>query len=283
MKNGLCPVCGAAAAPAAADLPECGACGLTYRAENIPAPAVYAPGLEAGIYGAAKEKLFASALAFLGRALPRRGRLLDIGCAGGAFLKAAAAQGWEGDGVELEPGLAQQAAGLGFHVYSRPVEDCFLDSETYNAVTVFEVFSQMEEPATATAEAFRLMKPGGCIYIREFNAAFHLPLYALEQRGFFKPLGLRPSVVHNLNFRARTLRLMLEKAGFSEVKMRNSPPTSGDPYRTGGQLGGFLTGALKVLYYWLAQALWLFTCGRVYAGSTLIVTAKKWPSDSHRP
>jgi len=279
MKTCLCPVCGAAASPAAAGLLECGACGLDFKTEKDTGPAVYAPGFEAGIYGAAKEKLFASGLDFLGRVLPHRGRLLDIGCAGGELLKAAAAQGWEADGVELDPCLAQKAAGLGFHVYSRPVEDCFLDSETYNAVTVFEVFSQMEEPGRAVSETFRIIRPGGYIYIREFNAAFHLPLYVLELRGLFKPFGLRPSVVHSFNFRAKTLRLMLESAGFRDIAIRNSPPTSGDPYRTGGALGGFLTGALKVLYYRLAQALWLITFGRVYAGSTLIVTAKKWPPD----
>ncbi|MDO8806552.1 MAG: class I SAM-dependent methyltransferase [Elusimicrobiota bacterium] len=275
MKNCLCPVCGAAAAPAAAGLLKCGACGLVFKTEKDPGPAVYAPGLEEGIYAAAKENLFASALDFLGRVLPRRGRLLDIGCAAGELMKAAAAQGWEADGVELDPSLAHKAAGLGFHVYSRPVEDSFLDSETYNAATVFEVFSQMEDPARAVSEIFRVMRPGGYIYIREFNAAFHLPLYALEMRGVFKPLGLSPSVVHNFNFRAKTLRVMLESAGFRDITVRNSPPTSGDPYRTGGALGGFLTGALKVLYYWLTQALWLITFRRVFAGSTLIATARK--------
>jgi SAM-dependent methyltransferase len=275
MKNLACPVCGTAPAPEASGVRECGVCGLVSKTEKDTGPAVYAPGLETGIYGAAKKKLFASALEFLGRAAPHRGRLLDIGCAGGELLKAAAAQGWEADGVELDPGLAQKASGLGFHVYSSPVEDSFLDSEIYNAVTVFEVFSQMQAPAPAAAEIFRVMRPGGYIYIREFNAAFHLPLYALELRGSLKSFRFSPSVVHNFNFRAKTLRLMLQHAGFRDVTIRNSPPTSGDPYRTGGALGGFLTGALKVLYYWLAQALWLITFGRVYAGSALIVTARK--------
>ena len=42
-----------------------------------------------------------------------------------------------------------------------------------------------------------------------------------------------------------------------------------------GRLGEFLTAGLKVLYYWLAQALWFLTFGRVFAGSTLIATARK--------
>lgn len=262
----------------AASLPgllKCGGCGLAFKTERSFKAPVYAAGLEEGIYGSAKKELFAEALRFLGRALPGRGRLLDIGCAGGGLLKAAAADGWEVDGVELDPGLAQRAAGLGFHVYSRAVEDSFLDSATYNAVTAFEVFSQMEAPAAAAAEIFRITRSGGRIYIREFNAAFHLPLYSLELKGLFKPLGIAPAVIHNFNFGPRTLRVMLERAGFTDVRIRNSRPTAGDPYRTGGRLGGFLTAGLKVLYYWLAQALWVVTLGRVYAGSTLIATARK--------
>ncbi len=72
-----------------------------------------------------------------------------------------------------------------------------------------------------------------------------------------------------------SLRVMLEKAGFREIRLRNSPPTAGDPYRSGGRLGGVLTGGLKVLYYWLAQALRAVSFGRVLAGSALIVTARK--------
>ncbi len=274
MKERRCPVCGAAAA-ASGELLECGGCGLVFQAEMRFAAPSYAPGVEDEIYGSAKAGLFREALDFLGRALPARGRLLDVGCAGGELLRAAAARGWEAEGVEIDPALAVKALANGFEVYPKPVEEAGLEGGAYGAVTVFEVFALMGEPVAAAAELQRLLKPGGLIYIREFNAAFHLPLYRLEKAGFFKLLGARPSVLHNLNFRPGTLRAMLIRAGFREIKIRNSRPTSGDPYRTGGAFGGFLTGALKVLYYWLAQALWLATFGRVYAGSALIVTAKK--------
>lgn len=272
MKDMLCPVCGGAAR-AGGELLECGGCGLVFEAERRFAAPSYAPGSEEAIYDAAKASLFEDALAYLGAGLPQKGRLLDIGCAGGEFLKAAAARGWQAEGVELNTALAVKALAHGFEVQTRPVEEAGLTGGAYSAVTVFEVFSQMGKPAAAAAELFRLLKPGGVIYIRDFNAGFHLPLYRL--RGLFGLLGARPWVLHNFNFRARTLRLMLEKAGFRDIRVRNSPPTAGDPYRTGGALGGFLTGALKVLYYWLAQALRLSTFGRVYAGSALIVTATK--------
>lgn len=200
---------------------------------------------------------------------------MDIGCAAGDLLKAAASGGWEGEGVEINTVLADAASSSGFKVFRRPVEELGLPSVNYDAVTAFEVFSQMSKPAEAIAAIHHILKPGGILYAREFNAAFHLPLFALEKTWFFGPLGIRPSVLHRFNFRAASLRFMLERAGFHDVRIRNSRPTSGDPYRTGGALGGFLTGLLKVLYYWLAQAVWAVSFGKVFTGSSLIITARK--------
>jgi SAM-dependent methyltransferase len=270
-----CPVCGGDAGLLRPGLIKCAGCGLFFKSERSFSAPVYAPGLKNGIYGTAKNKLFASALDYFARELPEKGRLLDVGCAGGEFMKAAAARGWMASGVELDPALAVKAAEAGFEVSSRPVEEAGLDGAAYEAVTALEVFSQMNKPVAAALEIFRLLAPGGAVYIREFNAAFHLPLYLLERKGFFRPLGISPAVLHDFNFTAGSLRMLLERAGFSDIRIRNSPPTSGDPYRTGGRLGGFLTGTLKVLYYWLAQALWCATFGCVHAGSSLIATARE--------
>ena len=270
-----CGVCGGAGREVLPGILECGSCGLAYREEKYFGAPQYSEGLAAGIYGSAKARLFVQALDLLDLEFPGRGRLLDIGCASGELLKAAADRGWQAEGVELDAELARQAQAAGFKVTPRPVEEAGLDGNSYDAVTVFEVFCLMAKPAAAAAELFRVLKKGGLFYARDFNAAFHLPLSRLEAAGLFRPFGMRPAVLHNFNFRARTLRALLERAGFTEIKIRNSRPTSGDPYRTGGALGGFLTRGLKFLYYTLAQALWYASFGRVYAGSSLIVTARK--------
>lgn len=268
-----CAACGGEPVIAAGGLLECRSCGLAFRTEKKFHAPVYAPGLDADIYAGAKKNLFNAALARLAPLLP--GRLLDIGCASGELLKAAAGRGWRAEGVEIEPLLAAKAAAAGFKVHVTPVESCALEAGAYGAVTAFEVLSQSDSPEAAAREAYRLLRPGGLMYIREFNASFHMLLYRLELAGFFGPLGARPAVVHDFNFTPRALRALLERSGFKEVRIRNSRPTAGDPYRTGGFLGAPLTGLLKFLYYMLAQTLWVVSLGRAYAGSSLIVTARK--------
>ena len=275
MANAACPLCGQNTGSCGEGLRRCAGCGFVSREKKYFGEPVYEGASELEIYSSGKKDLFDLALARLGRLFPEKGTLLDIGCAGGEFLKAAAARGWLAEGLEIAPDLAGKAAGSGFTVHTKPVESAGLRGEAYCAVTVFEVFSQMENPGVAAAELFRIVKPGGALYVREFNASFHLALHRLELAGLFKPLGASPAVIHNFNFTARSLRVMLERAGFRDVRVRNSRPTSGDPYRSGGLIGGFLTGLLKFLYYILAQALWYGSFGRVYAGSALIVTARK--------
>lgn len=270
-----CRVCGATAVPRGTGLLGCPDCGLAWREEPYFGKPVYSAGSEPAIYRSGKEKIFFNGLSRLGRSLPRKGLLLDVGCAGGELLKAASARGWRGEGVEIDAGLARRASEAGFTVHADPVEKAGLEKEAYDAATAFEVFSQMADPAAAAAALRAVLKPGGVIYIREFNAAFHLPLRRLELAGLFKPLGASPAVIHNFNFGPRSLRVLLERAGFREVRIRNSRPTAGDPYRTGGRLGGFLTRLLKVLYYALAEALYYLSFGRVLAGSSLIAIARK--------
>lgn len=278
-----CPVCGGeTGAGHLPGLEKCAVCGLVFKIDRYFGEPLYGDGLEEGIYGEAKAALFAGALDLLDREFPVKGRLLDIGCATGELLAAAAALGWQAEGVELNPALALKAEAAGFAVSPLPVERAMLDKNAYDAVTVFEVFCLMDKPAAAAAELFRIMRPGGLLYVRDFNASFHMPLARPWVNGLFEALDLRPGVLHNFNFRARTFKLMLEAAGFDEVRVSNSRSTTGDPYHTGGHLGGFLMSGLKVLYYTLAQALWYASFKTVYAGSALTVTARKpWPSDKH--
>lgn len=272
MENG-CPVCDARdISPFRPGMSRCHACGLVWARNKYSGVPVYDDGREKEIYGGGKAALFGRCLKKLAERFPGRGRLLDVGAAYGTFMGMAKADGWNAEGIEIDPKMSSAALAAGFKVYNRPLEDLDLSDASYDAVTVFEVLSLMADPVGAVAETYRVLKPGGLVYIREFNGAFHM---VLEGRRVFEVLGMRPSVVHNFNFTAESLRRMLIGAGFRRVKIKNSPVTAGDPYGTGGRLGAAFTGFAKFMYYCTAQIVYYASFGRLLAGSSLIVEAEK--------
>jgi len=251
---------------------RCPECGLAMAVHEYSGAPLYGPGREKAIYGSGKEVLFKRCLGRLARRFPARGRLLDVGSAYGDFMGMAKADGWNAEGIEIEPAMFRSAAAAGFNVHDRPIEELGLRKDSYEAVTVFEVLSLMEDPFKAVAEIYRVLKPGGMVCIREFNGAFHM---ALAGRRVFRALGLRPAVVHGFNFTDESLRKMLLNAGFRHVRIENSPTTTGDPYGTGGRMGARLTGIVKFMYYCAAQVVYYASLGRVLSGSSLMVEAEK--------
>jgi len=273
MKDRACPTCGGTAIPALEpDMARCRVCGLAWREDKHFGEPVYNRGHETVIYAGAKQGLFKRCLGILAARFPGRGRLLDVGAAYGFFMELAKAEGWSAEGVEIDPLMSAAAAAKGLKIYNRPLEELDLPAGNYEVVTVFEVFSQMADPLKVAEEIRRILKPGGLVYIREFNGSFHM---ALNGRRIFNVLGLRPAVIHNFNFTAESMRRMLAAAGFGSVKIKNSPPTAGDPYGTGGRFGAGLTGLAKVLYYCWAQALYYASFGGLFAGSSFIIEARK--------
>ncbi len=89
------------------------------------------------------------------------GRLLDVGCGGGANAVALAEQGWEVTGVDVSTAQLQLARGRGVSVVEAdaaalPFEDASFDA----AVSVF-THTDVEDFAAVVAEVSRVLRPGG--------------------------------------------------------------------------------------------------------------------------
>lgn len=273
MNDKKCPACGAREiSPFRPDMSRCPVCGLVRLLKPYSGSPVYEEGMEKDIYGGGKFALFERSLRALACGFPSRGKLLDVGSAYGVFMGMAKNDGWNVEGIEIDSKMSLSAEAAGFKVYNRPLEELALPDASYDVVTIFEVLCLMEDPFKAVSGISRALKPGGLLYIREFNGAFHM---ALEGRRIFEVLGVRPAVTHNFNFTAESLRRMLALAGFRNIKITNSRPTAGDPYGTGGRMGAALTGAAKILYYYAAQLGYHASFGRLLAGSSFIVEAEK--------
>lgn len=91
------------------------------------------------------------------------GRLLDVGCATGNFLYEMARTGrWEVEGVEPNAEAArygQKRFGLTIHIGELTTVD--LPAESYDVITMWNVFEHLHEPMANLRVVARLLKPGG--------------------------------------------------------------------------------------------------------------------------
>lgn len=287
-----CPLCAGRRARQLADVGwsrvlRCLACGLIFM-DPPAAPAdvrayydrTYADAGARARIDAGRRALF---LDYLARAPAGGRRLLDVGAGSGEFVALAAARGWEARGVEVSREAVEVArergvpVALGADVGGRWVIP-FPDG-SFDVATLWNVVEFFERPAEQLAEVGRVLAPGGVVFVRAVNAPFQLLGYRarrlLRGPGALARILARGYVFHPLLWSVSPLRALLERAGFADVRVWNSPVSRGDPYGAAGPRRAPLVHALKRVVYGAAQAAYTLSAGRLVLGSSLQATARK--------
>jgi SAM-dependent methyltransferase len=145
---------------------------------------------------------------------PTPGRVLDVGCAAGYFLKTMHEIGWQTVGVELSRQMASYAREeLGLpDVRAGSLESQDLPEQSFDVITFWDVIEHLEDPRPSLARAARLLKPDGIAVIETQN---------VESR-FAKLMGKRwqhyKYEEHLYHFSPRTLPRLLESAGLRQIE-----------------------------------------------------------------
>jgi len=147
------------------------------------------------------------------------GRLLEIGCGGGWFLAAAREAGFEVEGVELSPDLAEWAErATGARVTRRSAEEMEFEPGSFDVVCHFNVLSHLRRPKKAFENIGRILKPGGLVFFLTGNRG---ELAHLDEGRF--PGSDWGTPQHLFHFSEATIRLLLEKTGFETLAVHRSP------------------------------------------------------------
>lgn len=184
----------------------------------------------------------------------RGGRLLDVGCGAGTFLRAAARGGWEAIGVEVSAPAAEHNRAAGFEVFNGELAEARYPEGHFDVVLASEVLEHVAEPREMLREILRVMRPGGLLWATTPNG-----------RGFSaRALGLGWSAVsppeHLHLFSRGAVRSLLEELGFVRTRvvtegfnpfeivgaLRGRPApsahaASNERVKTGYELNAFLT------------------------------------------
>lgn len=139
-----------------------------------------------------------------------KGRLLDVGCGNGAFLRLAVAQGWEIFGQEFDPEAAKVAhASTGADIRTGDLLSNNYDADFFDAITLSNVLEHLPNPNEVMLEAHRILKPNGTFVSISPNPNSYLhKRYKSNWRGlevprhlFLFPPSALNTLTHNAGFR----------------------------------------------------------------------------------
>jgi cyclopropane fatty-acyl-phospholipid synthase-like methyltransferase len=195
----------------------------------------------------ARELTFARSLRQLQRLAAPPGRLLDVGCYTGVFMKLAVLEGWTVTGVELSAWAAAIARRNGHgQVHSLALDEACLEPGSFDVITLWDVIEHLSHPAAMLKNVHKLLKPGGIVAV-----STHLvDSFAARLLGGRYPFFMDMHLVH---FSRPTLHRMLTECGFEVLACRRH-------FRV-LRLGYFLDRlekrarllALKKIYRWLSR------------------------------
>lgn len=205
------------------------------------------------------------------RFLGQRGRFFEVGCGPGYLLAEMRALGWEVGGLEISAYAVREAREQRqLPVTNGPLLPGALPAARFDAVFLGDVLEHLPRPLEALAEIRRSLRPGGIVVIAVpstlnlLSGRAGMALYRLLGRS--KTVRIPP--YHLFEYTPRTLRQVLERAGFRLLRLRQSAV----PLRRMGLRGHPLENAGKAALQILAHATSRI-CNR--GGDRLLAFARK--------
>lgn len=159
----------------------------------------------------------------------RAGRLLDMGCGLGYFVKAMAEYpAWEAHGCEISEAAvrySRETLGLSNVVRAR-LEEAVWPSESFDLITMWDVLDHLLDPDPLLQRCHELLTRDGVCFIRTPNVSLHLPRARLKKLVW----GMRPDIPylqardHCHHYSTDSIRTLLERNGFSRVRFAHLRP-----------------------------------------------------------
>ena len=144
-----------------------------------------------------------------------RGKLLDIGCGYGFFLKEMKLRGWDVEGVEVsQTGRQYSQDKWSIHVYSQPLEDLDIPENSFDVVTLFYLIEHVNDPLVLLREVNRILRPGGLILLRWPHTTPIVRILGSLSR----KLDLYHTPYHLYDFSPETMKMLLAITDFKNVE-----------------------------------------------------------------
>jgi SAM-dependent methyltransferase len=139
----------------------------------------------------------------------RSGRLLDVGCGRGDFLRAAQLS-FEVFGVDVAARL--EASDLEIRFFEGRLEDASFEEGSFQIVTAFEVLEHLFDPASTLREVHRVLADKGLFVFQTGDSDSLRARLAMDSWPYLQP------PVHLNIFGRRSLAMLMQRTGFRIAK-----------------------------------------------------------------
>jgi len=159
-------------------------------------------------------KLLKKTLPRVGYQPPPGARLLDVGCAGGAFLVAARDYGFAVTGVEPSRWLAESGrAQYGLDIRQGILSPGLFPDESFDVITLWDVIEHVTQPGDVLDIIHRLLKRDGLLLVNYPDFGSWMARLLGQSWPFL--LG-----VHLLYYTRSTITRQLQKVGFAPLRIQ---------------------------------------------------------------
>lgn len=170
-----------------------------------------------GFHTGLSAKISYNHMAFFNYLPLRKGRLLDVGCGNGVFLKEAQRTGFEVYGIDFDKKSVETAKsqfGLA-NTFAMSLDEfiAWCPNQQFDIITIFEVLEHQDNPKDFIEKLRKLLKPGGYIAGSVPNRE---RVFADKDRS---ALGIDYPPHHFLWFNKNSLSVLLQSQGFRSIEV----------------------------------------------------------------
>lgn len=150
------------------------------------------------------------------------GRLLDIGCSAGFFLRAARDKGWETAGVELSNDTADIArTRYGLDVVTGRLTDGTFAPRSFDVITMWDVIEHLENPCETLKMVRKILKDDGILAVTTPNIDGLFPRISFKVARFTGYWPHPEPPAHLFQFSKKTFDRLLATTGFQSLAIRD--------------------------------------------------------------
>ena len=197
---------------------KCKNCGIIYLNPRIKSDLIiegYSEGSDEAFVsqGKGREITFRKSLKLINK-YAKKGKILDIGTAGGSFLHVAEQDGWEVLGLEPNKWMAEWGRkNYGINIKQGTIFDNKFPDNYFDVVSLWDVLEHVPSPKKTLEEVNRILKEDGILVINYPDIGSFIAKI-LKRRWMFL------LSVHLYYFTPKTIKAILKDTGYDIVKIK---------------------------------------------------------------